>query len=108
MMTRIDLSELNKLERYLKEHNIKYERLDEDDDDGYFCRHQISVPEHGAGKKWDAICQYGSYGYEAGLLEIYGTLVDRAKWGDTDTVCGWLKADDVIARIEAEEVRQDE
>lgn len=27
-----DLTELNKLEQYLKEHNLPYERIDEDED----------------------------------------------------------------------------
>lgn len=96
------LAELNKLEDYLKEHGIEYERIDGEDTDYSIDRHQISVPNH-AKKKWDAICQYGSYGYEEGLLEIYGSLVDRAKYGDTDSVCGWLTAKDVIERIEATE-----
>ena len=96
------LAELNKLENYLKEHGIEYERDDRADIDHCSERHQISVPSH-AKKKWDAICQYGSYGYEKGLLEIYGSLVDRAKYGDIDSVCGWLTAEDVIERIEATE-----
>ena len=96
------LTELDKLEDYLKEHRNEYERIDREDLDHCIGRHQISVPNH-AKKKWDAICQPGSYGYEEGLLEIYGSLVDRAKYGDTDSVCRWLTAKDVIERIEATE-----
>lgn len=108
-----NLSELDKLEAYLKEHDIKYERIDEDlyagklppplrDDeffDGYGERHQIIV-NSGEKREWDAICHWGSYGYEEGLLEIYGSLVDKAKFGDTDSVRGWLTAEEVIKRIE--------
>ena len=94
------LAELNKLEDYLKEHGIEYERIDRVDIGYCIERHQISVPSH-AKKEWDAICQPGSYGYEEGLLEIYGSLVDRAKYDDTDSVRGFLTAKDVIKRIKA-------
>lgn len=97
------LKELNKLEDYLKEHEIQYERIDKEDSPYGYDRHQISVPTH-TKKEWDAICQRGSYGYEDGLLEIYGSLVDRAKYGDTDSVVGCLTAEDVIRRIEGVKV----
>ena len=102
-----DLTELNKLEEYLKNHGIHYVRFDNDDVfDNEFptlkvkCdRHQIIVPCDDINKReWDVICQFGSYGYEEGLLEIYGQLVDEKE--DGDTVAGWLTADDVIKRIE--------
>lgn len=102
-----DLTELNKLEAYLKKHDIPYERFDDDDVfDSVLptlkvkCdRHQIIVPCADPNKReWDAICQFGSYGNEEGLLEIYGHLVDEK--ADGDTVAGWLTADDVIKRIE--------
>lgn len=83
--------ELDKLEQYLKDHDIPYERIDE-----YTIpvdRHQIIVP--GAmHRKWDAICHRGSYGYEEGLLEIMGSI------SRSDDVEGWLTAEDVIERIE--------
>lgn len=87
--------ELDKLEAYLKEHGYEYIR--EDDDSKQLNIHQIIVYENDI-RKWDAICHYGSYGYEAGLLEIYGDIV----WADIDgdSVRGWLTAEDVIARIE--------
>lgn len=65
-----DLTELNKLEEYLKEHGIQYERRDVDDlfeEDGFIFGteiHQIIVPEDGPTREWDAICQRGSYGAE--------------------------------------------
>ena len=61
-------------------------------------RHQIIVYDENGKKLWDAVCHRGSYGYENGLLEIYGNIVDEKK--DGDEVVGWLTADDVIARIE--------
>ena len=90
------MSELDKLEKYLKEHNIPYERIDVaalvpmD-------RHQILVKDKDGDVIWDAICQRGSYGYGQGLLEIMGTLVRPE---DGDSVAGWLTAEDIIGRIE--------
>ena len=99
-----DLTELNKLEQYLKDHNIEYERFDEDEGihpsfkyiRTKFGRHQICVPND-KDREWDAICQFGSYGHNSGLLEIMGSIV-RADSGDS--VEGYLTADDVIERIE--------
>lgn len=94
------MSELDKLEKYLKEHGYEYSRYDFDAFDGiisYDSKHQIIVYKDGE-RSWDAVCQPGSYGYEEGLLEIYGDIV----WYDIDgdIVRGWLTANDVIARIE--------
>ncbi len=97
------MSELDKLEEYLKARGCKYDRYDSDtkrDDAGLFIsleRHQIVV-YHNGDRSWDAICHEGSYGYEKGLLEIYGDIV----WDDIDgdSVRGWLTAQDVINRIE--------
>lgn len=103
------MTELDKLEQYLKGNNISYDREDRDaiyDENGYEVWrefHQICVPSAYEAKSsfpgsWDAICHSGSYGYEQGLLEIYGSLVDVEK--DGDSVAGWLTAEDVISRIE--------
>ena len=96
------MSELDKLEEYLKVQGINYIRIDQNEEKSkdYFQmdRHQIIVPEDGPAREWDAICQKCSYGYEQGLLEIMGTIVDEEKVGDT--VEGYLTADDVIQRIE--------
>ena len=91
------MSELDKLEKYLKEHGYKYIREDFDNIQSYDTKHQIIVYKDGE-RSWDAICHPGSYGYEEGLLEIYGDIV----WHDIDgdSVRGWLTADNVIARIE--------
>ena len=102
-----DLTQLNKVEQYLIDNNIPYERFDNEDEPislqmpyclKTFDRHQICVPCYSEeSRKWDVICQRGSYGAEAGLLEIYGSIVDP---NAGDSVEGWLTADDVIARIE--------
>ena len=98
-------TELDKLEEYLIGRRITYERFDEDgllDGNGRVLRcdrHQICVPEEGESCRWDAICHRGSFGFERGLLEIYGELVDIEE--DGDSVKGWLTADDVIKRIES-------
>ena len=91
------MSELNKLENYLKEHGYEYKRNDIKETPLTIERHQVIVYDNGEWS-WDAICQPGSYGYEEGLLEIMGDIV----WYDIDgdSVRGWLTADDVIARIE--------
>ena len=91
------MSELDKLEAYLREHGYEYTREDFDGIPSYGAKHQIIVYKDGE-RSWDAICQPGSYGYEEGLLEIYGDIV----WYDIedDVVRGWLTAKDVIARIE--------
>jgi hypothetical protein len=88
------MSELDKLEEYLKKYNIPYERIDEE---GIFNRHQILVKDEDGVVIWDAVCHFGSYGYKEGLLEIMGTLVRPE---DRDSVAGWLTAEDVIKRIE--------
>ena len=101
------MTELDKLEKMLKERGIKYERLDEEkqyhrfknvatgEDVQYLTqldRHQIFVPSI-EDCEWDVICQEYSYGYEEGLLEAYGSIVPD---GDVE---GWLTAEDVIARL---------
>lgn len=47
--------------------------------------------------EWDAICFKGSFGYNAGLLEIYGSIVDEEK--DGDSVVGYLTAADIMERL---------
>lgn len=98
-----DLTELNELEQYLKYKHIPYERIDRDtllDQYGHTVeleRHQICVPVADPRyKEWDVICNWGSYGYEDGLLELYGSLCD----GD---VIGWLTAAEVIGMIVVKE-----
>lgn len=103
-----DLTELNKLEAYLKEKGIEHTR--EDKDNTYTAEmwthmidvfgaanvepmdiHQIAVFDNGR-RSWDVICQRGSYGCEEGLLEGMGDLFEP-------DVEGFLTAADVIKKI---------
>lgn len=90
------MSELDKLEQYLKANGVKYTREDTERFP-YRNFHQIVVYENGF-RIWDAVCHMGSYGYKEGLLEVMGTPV--VKPSDEDTVCGYLTAEDVIERWE--------
>lgn len=107
--TKRDLTELNKLEEYLKKNGIKYTRRDEEnifhgiidpismeEGDVTIDNHQIIVFDPKEVRLWDVICQFSSYGGEQGLLEIMGDIVEE---GEGDVV-GFLTADDVIERIE--------
>ena len=89
------MSELDKLEQYLKDKGIRYKRIEQNTDT--WGRHQINVYDSEGNILWDAICHRGSYGFEEGLLEIYGKIVTEE---DGDSVVGWLTADDVIKRIQ--------
>ena len=109
-----DLTELNKLEEYLKVNGFEYQREDQDntlppeewrvireimgEDAKPMDKHQIIVFDDGV-RSWDAICHRGSYGVNEGLLEIMGDIVDEEAVGDR--VEGWLTAEEVIERIEA-------
>ena len=91
-----DLTELNKLEEYLKEKEINYVREDRAGEYRY-CKevldwHQIKVIEDNW-VVWDVVCHYGSYGSERGMLEGSGEIFH----GDVE---GWLTAADVIRKIE--------
>lgn len=94
------MTELDKLEKYLNNNNIPYQRIDEKGEteykliEKYLTRHQIIVPNRDEWE-WDAICHPGSYGYEEGLLEIMGNIVEE----ELD-VEGYLTAEEVIERIE--------
>lgn len=104
-----DMTELDKLEQYLKEHGFEYFRQDwVNPIHRSICarnlwahmttmgdlldRHQIIVMEDGK-RVWDVVCHYGSYGVVEGLLEGMGEIFD-------DDVEGWLTTEEVIARIE--------
>lgn len=111
------MTELDKLERYLREHGYKYERYDhlptkEERERAYASmpadvaekylpyleRHQIVVYNDKDRRAWDVICHKGSYGYESGLLEAMGSPIVRKS--DGDGVAGFLTAEDVIRRLE--------
>jgi hypothetical protein len=88
------MSEMEKLEKYLKEKGYKYDRKQEQW--GYYNINQIIVYDKEGKRQWDAICHRGSYGYEQGLLEIMGSIVKPGG----DRVEGWLTAEDIIKRLE--------
>lgn len=106
-----NLTELNKLEQYLIEHDYEYQRTDQDnvysaeewrimvEVNGAKAkpkdRHQIIVYERGV-RSWDVICQRGSLGAEKGLLEGMGDLFGRQEPE------GFLTAEDVVKRLEGE------
>lgn len=103
------VTEMEKLIEYLDKSGINYKRINEtnivpfsDGNEIDIGRNQVVVYDTEGNFKWDAICHYGSYGYRAGLLEIYGNIVDEKI--DGDSVVGWLTAEDVIKRVKAQEV----
>lgn len=98
------MGQLDILEEYLIQHGYKYERIDKERTAlGYdWGRHQIVVHDNDNRYLWDAICHRGSYGYEQGLLEIMGTIVDITRTNG-DVVEGWLTAQNVIDRLEENE-----
>ena len=98
------LTELNKLEKWLKDNKYDVERWDEEEEELPFtdfvvARHQVFVKNKEGGKLFDAICHPGSYGYEQGLIEIMNGSLKLTKDGDDD-VEGWLTADEVVKRLE--------
>lgn len=88
------MSELEKLEQYLRANGIPYDRIDEEEFPKgerlieKMDRHQILIPNKEKWK-WSIICQKGSYGYKDGLLEVYN---GKKVWG-------WLTAEEVIERM---------
>ena len=102
------MTEMDKLVEYLDKSGANYKRIKEtnivpflDGIDRDFGRNQVIVYDDKGSYKWDAICQIGSYGYKAGLLEIMGDIVDEGE--DGDSVAGWLTAENVIERVKAQE-----
>ena len=113
------MTEMQKLDKYLTKHNIKhiykrrwpefdkqqkimrvtatgaiYHTMKENAIDGGW---QIVVSDENGEYLFDAICGYGSFGFNRGLIEIMGCIVpDDAH----DSVEGSLTADEVIERIE--------
>ena len=86
------MTEMEKLIRLLKVANIPHEISNH-----LYGTMQVSYPCNDYDKRvCDAVCFPGSYGFEAGLLEIMG-LVDEEEVGDS--VEGWLTAEEVFNRI---------
>ena len=93
------LKEFNRLVAWLKTYakDYNWDVVVIQDDKKPFDTNRVEVWRDRT-RLFDAICQRGSYGYEEGLLETMGTIVDVATLGDT--VEGHLSASDVISRIE--------
>ena len=101
------MTELDKLELMLKERGVPYKRYDEDvsmhlSGGVDYSRHRIDVYENeedrdsGRRRIWDAIYQYGSYGFNDSLLEVMGeAVVDPYLY---DSVEGWLTAEQVMKK----------
>ena len=92
----IDLTEFNKLEEMLKNAGIEYEREDNVNGtpDFKWEFHQLRCPEMTMpGEKWlwDVICNTGSYGYQSGLLELWGRNISEPE--------GWLRAEECFEKI---------
>ncbi len=81
-----DLTEMDKLQEYLQEHNMFYERIPISVDG---IKEQIVVYSPTDGRRiWDAVIGLGTYGSRAGLLELM--------WEDSGEVIGCLTAEGVI------------
>ena len=98
------MTELEKLEEYLKAHGYIFEHITEQAPEGtheallrYYnklpWRDQIIVYDEDGYRLWDAICQMGSYGAEQGLLEVMGDVTYQ-------DVEGFLTAENIIKVLE--------
>lgn len=98
-------AELDKLERWLREHDWPYDRKIRPRGkvgkyDAYDMNQIVVYRPFPRDNEilFDAICNRGSYGYEQGLLEIMGEIVGESNI-ETDTVAGYLTAEQVIERF---------
>ena len=80
---KIDLTEMDKLEKGLIQKGLEYIRRPLDDGEQIICGN------------WDAFCYGHSYGHEDGLLEIMGDIVECGY----DRVEGYLTAEEILERI---------
>lgn len=81
------MTEFDKLVKWLKENNYKFTI-----NDNLFDGSQVIVYTESGIKLWDVIYHKYSYGYENGLLEMMGSIVQTP-----DSVIGYLTAKDCIA-----------
>lgn len=98
-----NLNELSRLENWLKAHAAAYDweiqRRDRVPANWFQTEfHQIMVRSSKGEYLFDAVCQPGTYGYDVGLLETMGSIVDEEVGDDVE---GYLSANDVIDRITA-------
>ena len=86
------MSEIDALEKMLIDAGIEYDREDIDYAGYEYSFHQIRSKKENGGKwKWDAICHRGSWGYEQGLLEVWGDYMDEPE--------GYLTAKEAFEKI---------
>lgn len=85
------MTEMEKLIDILDDREIEYERVVNNRlIDGYPIRNQLLI-DLGSGTYMSIICQFGSYGYQSGMLEY---MLD----GEVE---GWLNAVDVYRIIKS-------
>ena len=104
-----EITEIHKLHKMLSDAGIKHKWLDRgkqfdprgelklcgvDHDWGW----QILILDSDGDRIISVIEGYGTYGVEDDLLEIMGLLTPEE--GECDSVCGWLTAENVFARIQ--------
>lgn len=80
------MTEMDKLQKWLDENHIEYERRIEE---GVINRNQILIETNEV--ELSFVCHYGSYGYEKGLVEM---------WDFNSEPIGYLTADDCIKELE--------
>lgn len=89
---RTAMTEMEKLEQMLRDANIDYRHMVMPPNEfthGFDVRNQLQVMWHD-GKPWlSAVCQFGSYGGEAGLIECWDFNTDE----EPD---GWLYAEEAF------------
>ena len=116
-----DLTELDKLDNWLREHaeeyNLQYTRYD--NDNAYagveeverlfhylpVDKHIIHVYKHGTDNYFTAVCQAASLGGNNGLIEVHGDIVNK-QYAD-GFIEGYLTADEIILRVENEFAKTD-
>lgn len=82
---RVDLTEMNKLEEMLKQHEVYYERADSPGfwrREGYLTHeyHIIRGLDRKTGAKlWDVVCNLGSFGATEGLLEYWDCTMENGE-----------------------------
>lgn len=103
------ISEMEKLAQYLNENGYTFEIIRGHTPSYLFERNQIWVwtDETRTDTLFDAICHFGSYGYEQGLLEIMGDRLMTEQDGGR-SVAGWLTADQIIERLKKWEETKDD
>lgn len=79
------MSEMEKLQKWLDENNIKYERCIGNETADI---NQIIIRTNDIALSF--ICHHGSYGYEKGLIEMYDGLIEPE---------GWLTAEKCISKL---------